>query len=707
MAFQRGHPRIGLVSAFSPPVERPARMDPGNAPRSGGTSSPAGPEKTEPEFKKRRVLQLWLLIGLSLIAANIPWQFSIDRIGRSGIFWLYRLGGYLSLFLGFAAVLVVVVSVEIEKASGLLDRIHQDLAGWMRISEQQIPLVAGSVAFALLAAAAAGDRPLMFNPAVALAAWGAGIILAVAGFWSSAPKERNIRSAAVWALLFSLAALLIRLPSIDLPPFCADEASTGLDALMFLRGTANTFFRDVGFHSFAGLYFFLEAGSIQVLGRTVLAVRILSVVSGALTVGLLYLTGRALFGHRTGVVAAILLAVSHFHLAFSHLGLNNIWDALIYSVFAGAVWYAWRSERRNAFLLTGLALGFSLYFYTTARLAWVLALGWMVLVFFLDRSRFRRNGGGWIGLWIAAGVTVLPIVFYIIARPGDYIGHTLTSSIFFPEWLQKTMDSSGSSLGEVLWNQFLNGFGAFAFFPSKAWYTPGTPILRPVEAAFFLAGFVFLALRPRDPRSGLLIGWIGMFGVIGALSIYAPSSQRYVGSAPVCALLTAFGLVKIQSHLEAFIPSARRGAAVALPALILFIACDNLHFSFADYFPNTRYHSAYDFEGAGIAYTSQVTKLVQARDDSYQVVFLPGGVVETRYILFFVPDVRMVFFQEPYGSLQNPSLDASHLLFIVPTVWEKDMDQLRKDYPGGTAGAAYNWDGMILFFYYDVAAVDE
>jgi hypothetical protein len=696
------HLQTGFLAERTQPAERPARVKSVNPRRSDGSPLSAKTEKTEPESKKRRLLRLWFLVGASLIAANIPWQYSINRIEQTGALWLYRSGGYLSLLFGAAAVLMVVFSSKSEKASSVLDRIYRGIAIRMRISEEQIPLLAGSLAYALLASAAAGDKPLMINPAVALLSWGTSIILAVAGCWNRAPKNQNTRSAVAWALLFSLVALLIRLPHIDLPPFSGDEASTGLDALLFLRGTANSFFRNVGWHWFPGLYFFLQAGSIQLFGRTVLAIRISSAAAGALTVGLLYISARALFGHRTGVIAAILLAVSHFHLAFSHIGLNNIWDALGYSAFAGAIWYAWRSGSRNAFLLAGLALGFTQYFYGSSRLLWILAFGWMILAFFLDRDRFRKNGGSWISLWIAAGVTVLPIVFFAIARPNEYNEPLLNGSIFDPDWIKTAVESTGSPIWQVFWSQLLNGFGAFTFFPSKTWYMPGTPILRPLEAAFFLCGLILLALKPRDLRSWLLLGWIGIFGVIGALSSYAPTSQRYVGSAPVCALLTAFGLVEIRSHLEVFIPSARRWAAVAFVALVLFIAADNLHFSFVEYLPNSRFHGKYDFEGAGIAYTSRVVSLLQERNDPVEVVFLPGGVVETRYILFWVPDVQMVFFTESYGSLENPSPEGSHLLFIVPTVREGDLDRLMEDYPGGTAGTSRNWDGMILFLYYDV-----
>lgn len=702
MAGKRVPAHPDPLTKSSQKVERSSRIEPKDSQQSTNLRLPFKAAKSGPEFITKRAPLLWLLVGLSLLILNIPLQYSMTRVAPSPTLWLYRTGGYLSFFLGVAALWIGAYSWGRENSSSLLDRIQRGIAARIGISDGQIPLVAGSVAFALLGTAGAGDKPLMFNATVALISWGIGIILAVTGFWSSPSDGRNLRSATAWALLFSISALLIRLPDLNLPPFNGDESSTGMDALLFLRGNANSLFRPVGWHSFPGLYFFLEAISIQLLGRTVLAIRLSSAVIGALTVGGIYLSARVLFGHRIGVIAAILLAVSPFHLFSSHLGLNNVWDGLGYTVFVGAIWYAWRSGRRNAFLLAGLSLGFSQYFYSTTQLLWFLALGWMVVAFFLDRPRFKNYAGGWISMWIAAGVAVLPLAFFMIARPSEFYGHSLSRSIFLQGFFPNAMQSTGASDWGVLWNQFLKGFGAFTFVPSTSWYTPGGPLLRPMEAAFFLCGLIFLALKPRDLRSWLLLGWIGIFGVIGTLSENAPSSQRYIGSAPVCALLVAFALVEIRSRLNGFIPSARKVTAVISIALVLFMAADDLYFSFADYFPNTRFEGKYDFEGLGGIVANQVMALLQERKDPYEVVYLSGVVAESRPEQFLIPGYQHVVFNKPYGSLENPKLEASHLLFIIPAGREEDLNRVMEDYPGGRAGKRFNWNGVLVFLYYDV-----
>jgi hypothetical protein len=702
VADQRDLFHTDPIAKYSQKAERSAQTESEESRRSAGPHPPVETVKFAVEFISRRAPLIWLLVGLSLLILNIPLEYSLNKVSPSPTLWLYRTGGYLGFILGAAALWIGAYSWGSEKSSNRMDRLQRGIAFRLGISEGQIPLVAGSFGFALLGAAGAGDKPLMFNPTVALVSWGIGIVLAVAGFWSGPSEGRNIRSAAAWTLLFSFSALLIRLPELNLPPFLGDESSGGMDALLFLRGSVNSFFRPVGWHSFPGLYFFLEAVSIQLLGRTILAVRLSSVVIGALTVGALYLSARALFGHRTGVIAAILLAVSPFHIFSSHIGLNNVWDALGYTVFAGAIWHAWRSGRWNAFLLAGLALGLSQYFYSTSQLLLFLALGWMIAAFFLDRPRFTKNIGGWIGMWIAAGVAVLPIAFFLIARPSAFSGHTLSRSIFNPGWLTYTMQATGASVWGVLWDQLLRGFGAFTFVPSASWFAPGAPLLRPVEAAFFLGGLILLALKPRDLRSWLLLGWVGIFGIIGTLSEGTPTSQRYIGSAPVCALLVAFALVEIRSQLDGLIPFLGKWAVALSIALVLFVAVDNLNFSFKDYFPNTRFGGKHDFEGMGGIVANQVVALLQERKDPYEVVYLSGIPAESRPAKFLIPNYKEVVFPKPYGASENPKPEGSRLLFIVPAGREGDLHRVMEDYPGGKAGKSFNWDGRLIFLYYDV-----
>jgi len=78
---------------------------------------------------------------------------------------------------------------------------------------------------------------------------------------------------------------------------------------------------------------------IRVFGSGVVAVRGLSVVVGGLTVGLLYAVGRDLFDRSTGLVAALLLALSPAHIVYSQ---ETRMYALLALAITGMIWQGYR-----------------------------------------------------------------------------------------------------------------------------------------------------------------------------------------------------------------------------------------------------------------------------------------------------------------------------------------------------------------------------
>ena len=681
-------------------------MPSGPSPRFTAPPPSVPAAKTASSPGRSRTGLLWLLTGAAILAVGIPLRRFMAGAEWPGTLWMYPAAADLAIFIGGAGLLIgaAVWGSKIFFPAGR--PLQLKIFRRMQISSWRLPLAAGGMAFAFLGAAAAGDKPLMLAPAAALAAWAAGIVLMVAAFWSNGPGIPGAGSIAAWGLLVSLLAFVIRLSALDLPPICGDEGQSGMDALQFLQGSANTFFRPVGYLPFSGFFFFLESVSVQWLGRTVAALRIPSAVAGSLGVGVLYLAGRALFGHKPGLIAALLLAASPLHLAFSRIGLNNIWDALGYTAFVGAVWFAWTRERRSAFLLAGLSLGMAQYFYESSLLLWLLALGWMSAAYLADRARFRRNAGGWIGLWLVAGIAVLPHTVYLLAHPQDIFGLAFARSILSsPELAAVARSDVFSAALSVLSRPFL-AFAAFFLLPSTAWYTPGTPLLRPLDAAFFLAALVFLVIKFHDLRSILLFGWLGVFLLIGAFSRDPLASQRYVGAAPLCALLTAFGIVQISSRLTEMVPRWMKKPAWGAAILPVLLLADNLFFFFGDYLPNSRFQGKYEFEGKGVAAGNRVVELLEARPGHYEVVYLPGGLVMAPGFpspQFLIPDYQSVVWDHPYGSEENPDLEGSRWLFIIPPERKGELEAVRMEYPGGTTGETMNWNGVLLFYYYDVS----
>lgn len=199
----------------------------------------------------------------------------------------------------------------------LLEPVHQHQA--------RIPFIVFGLLFSIAAAPLSnyGDRQAQL---LASAAWVIGIVLAVLAGWKRGQALPPIAwQTAAWITLLVVGAFLARGLSTGTVPavLSGDEASVGLSALGFLEGKTGNLF-GVGWHAFPSLYCFLQAVSISLLGMTTQALRLPSALAGALTVGAIYLMGRSMFGPRAGLLAACILMLSHVHIHYSRLGLNNV-----------------------------------------------------------------------------------------------------------------------------------------------------------------------------------------------------------------------------------------------------------------------------------------------------------------------------------------------------------------------------------------------
>jgi len=73
------------------------------------------------------------------------------------------------------------------------------------------------------------------------------------------------------------------------------------------------------FHEHPPAYFVALAEWMQLVGSSEVALRLLSVFCGVLSIPLMYQFGRKAMNARAGVVAALLLAVAPVHIAYSQM----------------------------------------------------------------------------------------------------------------------------------------------------------------------------------------------------------------------------------------------------------------------------------------------------------------------------------------------------------------------------------------------------
>jgi len=611
-----------------------------------------------------------------------------------------RAGASAFLALGIVLFLLGVLTARPGGSPRWRSAFLEKLAGWLKVHPWQVIALGLSLPFVLLAHSAAGEGPVMPNPFGAWAAWLAAIALAVIGGWQ--PGALNLRSRGqMLAVALGLAALAFCLRGIATSGvpimLTGDEASAGLFGARYLDGSVNNPFI-VGWYSFPSLYFLLPASGIALLGRTTEALRIPSALAGALTVGGIYLAGRALFSRRVGLLAAILLLGSHYHIHFSRIGLNNVWDGLFYVLTLGALWHGWERENRNALILAGVGMGLAQYFYPSSRMLVALVFAWLLASALFDRQRFRRLLPSLLLMTLAMTVVILPLGWYYIEHPAEYLAPMNRVSVLGP-WLDYSMQITGRPAWRILLHQFWLAMGGFTFLPLESWYRPFVPLMRPLAATLFLLGLVLLLVRLREGRARLLLFWLAVFVLIGGLSESTPASQRYVAAAPVCLLIAAYGLGETASVAERIRPRAAVRISLIVFAVAGASAVSDINFYFNGYTVST----VTEMDQSNTMVAQHLADYLRDKPASTQVVFFGqprmgySSIPSTQYL---VPDITAIDVTS-WGATDHPIPSGENLVFIFLPSNASQIRLVQADYPGGILRTERSGLGKTLYYLYE------
>ena len=377
---------------------------------------------------------------------------------------------YLFFGLGFGLFLVGAYCVEQNRVPKLLNTILQVSSKFLLISKNQLVSLFFAIALSITGVIAGGGEAYLYNPYISLFSWAGSIFLIVIAGWERKPLPfRPWNRALLWAIGFFLIALSLRAINTTIYPsaLSGDEASSGVYSVSFINNLTNNIL-NVGWFSFPSLYFFIQSIGIRILGQNIPGLRITAAVVGSLTVLTFYLIMRAMFDNRTAFIASILLAFSHYHINFSRIGLNNIWDGLGFVVTLGALCFAWNHERKAAFILAGLALGLSQYFYTSARGLLVVVPIWLIFVIFQDKERFKRLVPSLILMVITAFIAILPLAWFFVQHPDEFQAPMTRVSIL-GDWLIQNSINTGEPVWKLILNQLTTSLLAFTEKPLRAW----------------------------------------------------------------------------------------------------------------------------------------------------------------------------------------------------------------------------------------------
>ncbi len=644
-------------------------------------------------IQKIKLIEIALLIGGVVIALlNQVSRSSLEGVRGSVAFVLIIFGCFL-FFLG-------AWSLEQNNQPAWFARALQAVAGWFSIKPVQVIFILVAIPLSITATNAAGFGVYLLDQFVSLFSWVLSIILLVFAGWEREPESiRANRRILLYMLAVFLVAFALRGINTTHYPFVlsSDEAFSGLGSIGFLEQKTNNIFITYWF-SFPSFYNYLQSYGIALFGRTIPGLRLMAAFIGSLSVVTLFLVVKAMYGLRTSLLAAIFLAFSHYHIQFSRLGLNNIWDGLSFIVALGALWWAWTTERRAAFILSGLAIGFSQYFYTTGHGVPVVALLWLVLMFFKDRQKFKRMLPNMLFLGLAAMVVILPLAWFYVFHPTDLTA-PMDRVTIFSDWLPRMVQETGYPAWRVILNQFITSLLSFTDRNLLYWYTPEVPILRPAMAIFFYFGVGLMLFRIKDNRAWMVFLWLGLFVFSGALSDSTPAAQRYIASTPACLIIVAYGLDRLFQLIDKAIPQIPRIISTVAIATALIIGINDSYFYFFEYTPR---HTFGDFH-SHIA--QRLSDYLQDYDDSWEVIFAGYPAMGYHSVLslsYLNPQINGRDMVAPWGDQQNPVPEKKNVIFVFTERHEADFLACKEQYPGGEVITEYSIRNELMYYLYKV-----
>lgn len=391
----------------------------------------------------------------------------------------------------------------------------------------------------------------------------------VAGDTSGAPAIRLDRWD--WMLLVGLTAVALGLRlyrlSDFLPTMHGDEGEMGMLALLARHGPTSGIsplplpLFATAFLDHPTLFHYLQAAALWLFGESLQGLRILSVIFGALCVPVVYGIGRLGWGRIAGMTAGWLLAVSHFHLHYSRIALNNIetvwFTALfIFLLMVAAEKTQWVEEKAKEdepkeadqasttggsakkwqmiapltpFLWAGLVMGLSQYFYYGSRLLPVLAAPLLLVLWMKRRLTFAQL----FIFTVATLVAYAPLAGHYWQNLDAFLNRTKGVSVINPEGMAHILGPQGRWPQDIPWLVWEQVKHNVAFFGQdgdrSSFYLADLSGFDPITIALFWFGLGVVLARLRRFHEFAIFLWltVGLL-LAGVLTNDAPNGPRLV-----------------------------------------------------------------------------------------------------------------------------------------------------------------------------------
>ena len=373
-----------------------------------------------------------------------------------------------------------------------------------------------------------------------LLTWGISVLVVTVILFISKTRPQKIRLKGwQWIIVVIPIAFVLRFYALEANLLHVDELGVSGFALNHVFSqpgrTINPFI--TGTSSMPSFFFYFPRLSYYLFGYSITALRLPSVLAGTLAVFMVYVMVKELKSRRAGLFAAVLMAGYHYHIHWSRMALNNVWDTVWVPMMLAGYAYGWRKKWSGGAVISGFALGMSQYFYPGAR------LGIFMLVFLIiwlyrkdtDRKSLLVFSGK---LSLVALTIAAPLLIYAILKSDIFFQRMTVVFAWKEEYILQAVGTI--DYWKFFQYQLIKSLGAFTGLPDMTgFYRPDVPFLFGLSAVLFTIGFFWAIIK----KQWFPVIWIVLTFIFAGMLIFGvPSSSHYVISIPAIVWLIALPL---------------------------------------------------------------------------------------------------------------------------------------------------------------------
>lgn len=416
---------------------------------------------------------------------------------------------------------------------------------------------------------------------------------------------------------------------------------------------------------------FIQGISIKLLGHDSFGWRFSSLYLCAIGIGLFYLFCKSFIPRRTALVAACLLAFSHYVMVFGKIGYNNLQALFAFSLVLALTAWALRWKQPLVFALLGSAMALCFYVYPAAL--YVLPLPLLLLLLYYPPIT-RQAIGHWLVMIVVIAAMVYPLMMQEIYWRTKVEG-TLYNR---PELVQ----SIGMVVNHFATNLF---YALFSYDYIAEGHYVTTAYVDPLTAVFVPIGYFLLLYQMRRQRFAIFtaLGFVFFLFSVGAShDRQTPSTSRMFLMVPWFALFGAWGIMWLEETIKkaGLLTSSKR---VLIPLLVIAIAAVNVYQ--ANQISYMRFYNTQSTETVFMAITQNIQKIDPNKPRNIAVIVQGEwgyyGLVEFQNVypylawfhLYQVPLTEPVLPQTSMALLSDPSTIVLVAPYVDPA-WQNALD---------------------------------